>query len=373
MENKILIVDDEKSFVEGLQKGLEDLADLFTTEICFSVDEAIERLKTTAYDLVITDLRMPKKNGIELLLYLREIKFPGCIKVMSAYETEETIYQAKQLGIVDIIAKPFALEWFKNMILESLEKKRQRESITLECDSLDILSVMQVVHMDKKNTAIQIEINDEKGFIYFQNGNIIDASFKNLRGRAAVIELASLNTGKISVQKMKTQVNHHINEPFVEFIMNIMKEVDEKRRDINDHENDSNSKEEIALGTKKAEIQEILSQMVEELEEIHGASIIESDGSLNSVENPDELDIETISGKFAMVNHLVTKTCRELSGGRVQETLIEEKKGWILLRPIGDTGACLLVMVGKEAALGNLRLVAKDTVNKLGKVLIPGN
>ncbi|MEN8155177.1 MAG: response regulator, partial [Acidobacteriota bacterium] len=116
--NRLLLVDDEKVFLESLKAGLKKFEDSFQTDICFSVNDAIKKLDKNKYELVITDLRMPKKDGIDLLLHLNKVNFTGSSKIMSAHNTEDSIKKIKELGFVDVIAKPFDLDWFENMIVE---------------------------------------------------------------------------------------------------------------------------------------------------------------------------------------------------------------------------------------------------------------
>ncbi len=89
------------------------------------------------------------------------------------------------------------------------------------------------------------------------------------------------------------------------------------------------------------------------------ASIFGKDGLPLAVENPGNLDIDAFSAKFAMVNALVSKTIKSLSDGTLSEILIEEEKGWFILRPLGNSGFNLFIAVSKKAKIGNLRLVAK--------------
>ncbi|MCK5220952.1 MAG: response regulator, partial [Candidatus Aminicenantes bacterium] len=197
MKNKILLVDDEKVFLNSLKTGLDDSNEIFDTDICFSVDEATKLLKKNEYGLVITDLRMPLKSGIDLLLHLKDIEFKGAIKVMSAHNTKESIDKIKGLGIVDVISKPFDLKWFKEMIKNYFEEEKD-ENLTFE--SIDLLSVMQVINIDKKTAALQVNNNGKRGVIYFSKGEIINAEYEDFAGEEAIMELISLKSSKISVK-----------------------------------------------------------------------------------------------------------------------------------------------------------------------------
>ena len=118
MTNKNLLVDDEKPFLKALELSMAHLSDIFETDICFSVPEAIKRIKKNDYDLIVTDLRMPKKSGIDLLLYLKINDFSGEIMVMTANTNEENLKKLNTFGIVDVISKPFDLNWFKAMLID---------------------------------------------------------------------------------------------------------------------------------------------------------------------------------------------------------------------------------------------------------------
>ena len=61
MKKKLLLVDDEEFFLEGLRDGLKEFENIFTTDICFSVDEAKRLHKKNTYDLIVSDIRMPKR------------------------------------------------------------------------------------------------------------------------------------------------------------------------------------------------------------------------------------------------------------------------------------------------------------------------
>jgi predicted regulator of Ras-like GTPase activity (Roadblock/LC7/MglB family) len=87
------------------------------------------------------------------------------------------------------------------------------------------------------------------------------------------------------------------------------------------------------------------------------------------VNNPTKADVNAFAAKFAMVAKLVSKTVAGLNGGILDEILVEQNKGWILLRPIGKADLVLMISVSSEALLGNLRLVAKQMVGDIAKAI----
>jgi CheY-like chemotaxis protein/predicted regulator of Ras-like GTPase activity (Roadblock/LC7/MglB family) len=354
MANKLLLVDDDKSFLMALKKGLNHLSDIFTTDICLSVPEAIKLVETTEYNLIITDIRMPNMSGIDLLLHLRASNFSGGIKVISAYTAEEDLRKIKELGIIDVIPKPFGLEWFKNMLIDYFEREKET-SVTFE--SIDLLTVMQVLNVDRKSSALQVDIDGKKGVIYFKDGEIIHAEYEDLIDEEAALQLISMDRGIISAKKIRKKIKRTIQKDFVEFCADILKRVDDLKH--NKKKSSKNSKINEKKEENMARIKDVLSILNNEITGFQAASVFGKDGIPVAIENPAMLDIDAFSAKFAMVSTLVTKSIKDLSGGKVSEILIEEEKGWSLIRPVRETGLFLLIAVTSDATLGNVRLVAK--------------
>jgi len=114
---------------------------------------------------------------------------------------------------------------------------------------------------------------------------------------------------------------------------------------------------------------DILNSLNSDVEGLQVAALFGSDGLPLLVNNPGKTDIDAFSAKFAMVSKLVSKTVTALSDGRLDEILVEQDKGWILVRPIGKATLNLIIGVTSEATLGNLRLVARTLVSDIAKAV----
>ncbi|MEN8221960.1 MAG: response regulator [Acidobacteriota bacterium] len=224
MKKKLLLVDDEKFFLEGLRDGLKEFEDIFTTDICFSVEEAKKLQKKNTYDLIVSDIRMPKKSGLDLFIYLRKRKFKGGFIAMTAYGTEDLLKNIRELGGLDIIMKPFNLEWFKDKIIEYF----QDDGVSGTIESIDLTSLLQMVNLEKKSVTVKIVNKDMVGFIYFEKGEIIHAEYNEFEGLEAAKYIISLNKGKFSISKNGEVVPRSIDVPFVALMMDSMKFNDEK-------------------------------------------------------------------------------------------------------------------------------------------------
>lgn len=109
MSGKILIVDDEKDMLSLLQRIITEDTDhdLVTETNPFN---ALELVKKHPFDLVITDLKMPKMDGIELIEEVKKTRPKVSVIVLTAFATIETAVDAIQKGAYDYITKPFRRE-----------------------------------------------------------------------------------------------------------------------------------------------------------------------------------------------------------------------------------------------------------------------
>jgi DNA-binding NtrC family response regulator len=129
-KGRILIVDDEPLKRTMLEEELQ--SEGFSVNVASNPLEAEPFLKTDYYDVVITDLRMPGKDGLTFLNELKEMRADQAVIVMTAYGTVETAVEAIKLGAFDYMQKPFSTE----ELLLKLDKLLRFESLAKENEAL---------------------------------------------------------------------------------------------------------------------------------------------------------------------------------------------------------------------------------------------
>ncbi len=107
VERRILIVDDEEKVVFFLRESLEELGADFVVEAAGSGEEALEKIEAQPFDLVISDLRMPGIDGLELLERVKELSPETRLILITAYGSDEVEAGARRLEIYEYITKPF--------------------------------------------------------------------------------------------------------------------------------------------------------------------------------------------------------------------------------------------------------------------------
>ncbi len=98
----LLIVDDEKTQREGLRAALEDHFEIYLAD---SMDAATALLEREHFDVLLTDFRMPKDDGLKLIARAKSLPRPPVCILMTAYGSEETAVEAIKKGADDYIAK----------------------------------------------------------------------------------------------------------------------------------------------------------------------------------------------------------------------------------------------------------------------------
>ncbi len=104
MSAKILIVDDEQTIREALSLILKEEG--YQTEVAKDGEEALAKIRENNYDLVITDLKMPRMGGIELMEQIKRLAPRTSFMIITAYASLESAVQALRLGAFDYLMKP---------------------------------------------------------------------------------------------------------------------------------------------------------------------------------------------------------------------------------------------------------------------------
>ena len=124
LTEKILIVDDEQTVCNSVVKILSRKG--YSVDKSLNVEEAIDKINNTSYDLVITDLMMPKTSGMELLEIVKE-NYPELDVIMiTGYASIDSAVKATKLGASDYLPKPFTPDELTELTEKVLDKKKSK-------------------------------------------------------------------------------------------------------------------------------------------------------------------------------------------------------------------------------------------------------
>jgi two-component system response regulator PilR (NtrC family) len=141
---KILIVDDERSMRDVLGIMLKR-AGYMVTEAADG-EEAIAQINKEIFDLVITDLKMPKVGGLEVLKAVKEVSPETVVLLITAFASTESAVEAMKRGAYDYLTKPFQIDEVQLIIRNALERRRlSTENILLKREMANQSSFSQIV------------------------------------------------------------------------------------------------------------------------------------------------------------------------------------------------------------------------------------
>ena len=124
MTKKILVIDDEELVAESLKKLLKNEG--YNAKTAKSGVEALEHVQREDFNLIVSDIRMPDMNGIEIIKkvrgYLERAGKPPVPEILiTGYASDNNLEEAKRLNVVDYIYKPFNIKEFLEIVKKSLK------------------------------------------------------------------------------------------------------------------------------------------------------------------------------------------------------------------------------------------------------------
>lgn len=137
---RILVIEDEEEIASFVKKGL--IAENFAVDCAFDGEEGLKRAHINEYDLVVLDIKLPKKDGLEVCRQLRRSGKTFPIIILSVKDDMHTKVDALNTGADDYLTKPFSFEELLARIRALLrrEKKVIGPKLKLADLEIDVLS-----------------------------------------------------------------------------------------------------------------------------------------------------------------------------------------------------------------------------------------
>jgi len=200
MIRNILIVDDDKIWLRLIQKKFEKYRETFTALVASDGLEAVEKLQQHAVSLVVTDMQMPRMDGLGLLAHLSTHYPKVRVVVVTAYSTPRLKKTLLERGGGGYMEKPFAVEDLARKITDILDRKS--EGGMLQTVPLEMF--IQLIEMEQKTCTVRVfnKTSGKEGVLFFNKGELQDAGGPGIQGENAADEIFSWNEVTISIQDM---------------------------------------------------------------------------------------------------------------------------------------------------------------------------
>ncbi|MDH5676197.1 MAG: response regulator [Myxococcales bacterium] len=219
----ILVVDDDEMLRADVAQELR--AEGFDVSEASNVDAALSELGKRPPDVLLTDLRMEGRDGVDLLVQLREVAPHTMPILMSGFATARDYQRATELGAVKVLTKPFTPKEMFEAVQHALDCGTGfRGSV----HGISLVDMLQMFHFGQRTIALHIS-GAADSTIEFRVGEIVDAARGELVGVDALREILATPSGAMRTSVPDGSRAPTIALPFQSLLMDTLREIDETR------------------------------------------------------------------------------------------------------------------------------------------------
>lgn len=198
MRRIVLIVDDNQEMLFTLKDGLEKYADEFSVMISGDGVDAVQKMKQHLISVIVTDLKMPRMDGISLLSAITS-DYPGTpVIVMTGYITKDVQQKALKSGAADYIEKPFLVDDLAAKVLAVINGEADGGKLQKVTPSI----FLQLVSAEEKTCTIRLSCCEtgRGGMLFFRHGELVQARCAGAFGESAAYEIFSWDAVDLAIQ-----------------------------------------------------------------------------------------------------------------------------------------------------------------------------
>lgn len=211
----VLIVDDEEVYRLSVADGLARYAEHFRTIAVGDGPTALEIIAKHNPSLVVSDIRMPRMDGIELLLTSRKLYPNVPFILVSAFFSESLERSARMFGAVRILHKPLDLDALVAAVFEVLRSNEGSQSEMSDgfLPAFSLPGFLQLVAMEQKTCCLGLrDTIGRTGTLWLEQGRLIDATQGEAQGSAAALRLLTWTNPDITLQPYQRSRDPRITE-----------------------------------------------------------------------------------------------------------------------------------------------------------------
>jgi len=229
-QQKILLLDDDEQMLDLYQELLKQLPSQPEVHVCNSGARALAVLESDSFTLLITDLRMPKMDGLQVLSIVRR-KFPHLrIIVLTSVLDEEYRSRAYAQGVELFWQKPSSgeeVQQFQDCIESLLDREIRHEGGFRGMQSKSLVDLIQLECLSRSSSVLHVTQAGLHGKIWVQNGEIIDSATANFTGEEAFKEILSWRSGNFEILPAEPEHPRTITNSSQGLLLDTVQAIDE--------------------------------------------------------------------------------------------------------------------------------------------------
>jgi CheY-like chemotaxis protein len=375
----ILVADDESLFrtsvIDSLRARFAGVRLLDAAD----GDLALAVLEREAVDVIVTDLQMPGRSGLELVAHIAAHRLPIQVIVVSAHATEDTRGSLGALGALACLDKPIDLGTLHVTVERMLQVPRARVS------GVTIAGFVQLLQIEQQSCALRVTSPSGAGTLIFERGALVDARMDDEQGDAAAMEIFSMPDAALEVLGTVPVEHATITQPLSFLLLESARFRDEvsatdepARWEMLTVGTGHESSQEATQGTRQREeidmanIQQSLRAAME-IEGALGVALVDwhSGMTLGTAGGGPNLDLEVAAAGNTEVVRAKMRVAEALKlDDVIEDILITLGKQYHIIRPLkkGSTSLFLYLVIDRKR--GNLGLARHQLQRVEGELAV---
>jgi CheY-like chemotaxis protein len=189
----VLLVDDDADVVWGIGRCLARAG--FSVTTSGNGVEAVNLLGYRSFDFLLTDIRMPEMNGLEVTDWVRKNRPQLKVIIMTAFGSPAVRQLSYRKGAIQYLEKPLD----PNLLIDLLTSINQKQSFCGSIDEIDILDYIQLLMLTGRQAIVEVVSQDgSRGLLFVDSGSVRHAMCGNLTGEDAFYHCLSFEGGSFA-------------------------------------------------------------------------------------------------------------------------------------------------------------------------------
>lgn len=343
----VLLIEDNPELRSAIGRSLPDYG--LQADTCASVESALVALEAKAFDVLVTDLRMPGQSGLDLLEEISHTRPTMGRILISGFATARDAARAKDLGVIEVLCKPLNVSDLVSAIRKASEC---RTGFRGEVHGLSLVDLLQMYHYGRHSIALRV-YGPKLGEISMCEGEIVHATQGDLTGESAVLSLITAQAGWIQTNA-PAQTERTVERPFAALILDLLRTLDEE-----------------LLNQAPPGVTALLKAFAEQTPELRFAAMVDLERGRTLACCGPEADTADLDVTLAAwVVEVLGRDPHWASEDVIDEIHIGTSTGSIFISTIGRNAAALVICIEGPARPGLVLSKIKATVSALGAAML---
>jgi CheY-like chemotaxis protein/predicted regulator of Ras-like GTPase activity (Roadblock/LC7/MglB family) len=364
---KILVVDDEESMVFSIEDYLSSYAECLGATSYAEAISILEREEDIS--LVISDIRMPEKDGFDLLMWLRTYTPQVKVIMITAYGSPSVRSLAKRRGAVMYLEKPLDLE----LLLQVVKQIMERKGFSLALTDIELTDVLQFLIFANKQVRVEVcNPQGEKGEFGLDGDEILWIRSGSKEGEEAFYDIMSWDSGTFEVLPLNNDAESFTTEKLPIPLSYLLFE-EARRRDeaaaSQSEEEEAGEEEQVlhVLGNAGIDLTKELTAWQTGVAGFVAAFLCHMDGTyIAGISNLAGKDLSEPAAYCAKAVKAIVETLNATKTGHYREVLITTDTHYVIWKKLTDEIFLFLTVTIDQGNVGMARL----QMDQLGKRVI---